>query len=66
MPAGPMTDTSAQTLLAAGGVEEVLEQAQLLVTADEWRLERLAPVAPAALGDDAQRAPRRDRALACP
>ena len=46
--------------LAAGGVEQVLEQAQLVVAADERRLERLAAVAPAALGDDAQRAPCRD------
>ena len=45
--------------LAAGGVEQVLEQAQLLVAADERRLERLAPVR-------ARRARRRRAARATP
>ncbi len=49
-------------LLAARGVEEVLEQAELLVAADEGRLEPLAAVASADLGHDPQRAPGRDRA----
>ena len=66
IPAGPMTDTSRARLLAARGVEQVLEQPQLVVAADERRLERLAAVAPAALGDDAQGAPRRDRGWPCP
>ena len=35
-----------------GGVEEVLELAELLVAADEGGLERVAPVAPADLGHD--------------
>ena len=39
MPAGPVTETSRARLLAAGGVEQVLEQPQLLVAADERRLE---------------------------
>ena len=47
--------------LAARGVEQVLEQAQLVVAADERRLERVAAVATAALGDDPERAPGRDR-----
>ena len=67
MPAGPDdADTSRDAALALGGVEQVLEQAQLLVAPDERRLERLAPVAPAALGDDAHRPPRRHRRLPCP
>ena len=44
-------------LLAGGGVEEVLEQAQLLVAADERRLEPVAPAATPALADDAQGQP---------
>ena len=40
MPAGPMTDTRRARRLATGGVEQVLEQAQLVVAADERRLER--------------------------
>ena len=58
-----MTDTSRARCSRAGGVEQVLEQAQLVVAADERRLERLAPIAPATLGDDAHRAPRRDGRL---
>ena len=42
-------------------MEEVLEQAELVVAADERRLERVRPAAAPALGDDAQGAPRRDR-----
>ena len=52
--------------LAGRRVEEVLEQAQLLVAADEWRLEAFAPIAPADLGHDAERPPRRDRGWPCP
>ena len=47
--------------LPPGGREQVLEQAELLVAADERRLEGLAPVAPAAPGDDADGAPGGDR-----
>ena len=58
MPAGPMTRHDAQALLAAGGVEQLLEQSELFLAADERRLERLRPVAPATLADDAHRPPR--------
>ena len=47
--------------LAGRRVEEVLEQTELVVAADERRLERVGPVAAADLGDDAERAPGRDR-----
>ena len=36
----------AQPLLAAGGVEQVLDQPQLFLAADEWRLQRLRPFRP--------------------
>ena len=49
--------------LASRGVEQVLEQRELAVAADERRLELVAPAAAAALGDDADRAVGRDRAL---
>ena len=52
--------------LARGGVQEVLEQAQLVVATDERRLDALAPALAAALGDDPERPPRRDRARSCP
>ena len=39
MPAWPVIETSAGALLARGRVEQVLEQAQLRVAADERRLE---------------------------
>ena len=48
--------------LARGRVEEVLDQAELVVAAHERRLERLRAVAAADLGDDAERPPGRDRA----
>ena len=41
----------------------VLEVPQLVVAADERRLQALRPVAAAPLGDDPQRAPGRDRSL---
>ena len=66
IPPGPMTETRRAPPSAAGRVEEVLEQAQLVVAADEGGLERLRPVAAAALGDDAQGAPGRDRGRPCP
>ena len=53
----------AGALLAAGGVEELLQEAQVVVAADEWGLERLGPVAAAAFGDHAQGAPGLDRRL---
>ena len=63
MPAGPMTLTSRGPLLAPGGVEQVLEQAELVVAADERRLEASRMrLRPPALGDDPQRAPGGDRA----
>ena len=49
--------------LAARGVEEVLEQPELHVAADERRLEALGPAPPAALGDDANGPPCRHRRL---
>ena len=52
-----------QPLLALGGVEQVLEQSQLVLAADERRLERLRAIAPATLGHDTQGAPRGDRCL---
>ena len=52
--------------LAGRRVEQVLELAELLVAADERRLERLGPADPAALGDDPDGAPGGDRALPCP
>ena len=60
IPAGPTTDTSGR---AARGrrVEQVLQQPHLVVAADERRLEGFAAAAPAALADDPQRAPGRDR-----
>ena len=42
MPAGPVTDTRRARSLAGGGVEQVLQQAQLILPTDEGRLERLA------------------------
>ena len=47
--------------LATGCVEQVLEQAELAVAAEERRLELVAPSAAAALGDDADRAECRHR-----
>ncbi len=52
----------AQAALARRGMEVVLQLAELLVTPDERRLERLRPTDPAALGDHADRPPRRYRA----
>jgi hypothetical protein len=47
----------AGAFLAGRGMEELLEQPQLIVAADEWRLERLGAVAPADPGDDPDGAP---------
>ena len=46
---------------ATGRVEQVLQESQFLVTADEGRLERMAPVPPATFGHDPDRAPGRHR-----
>ena len=62
MPAGPDDADEPGLALAGRGVEQVLELPQLLVAADERRLERVGPVAAAALRDDAQGAPGRDGA----
>ena len=48
MPACPMTVTSRDFPLAAGRVEQVLEQPQLVVAPDERRLERARSAAAAA------------------
>ena len=61
MPAGPMTETRRARRSRLGGVEQVLEQPQLVVAADERRLEGVRAAAAAALGDDPQGAPGRDR-----
>ena len=61
MPAWPDDGHQPRAPLATGGVEQVLEQPQLVVAADERRLEGLDPAAAAALGDDPQRPPGRDR-----
>ena len=47
--------------LTTGRVEQVLEQAQLVVPADERGLERVRPVATPHLGHDPHRPPGRDR-----
>jgi hypothetical protein len=45
--------------IPGGGVEEVLDQPELVVPPDKRRLERLGTVAPPHLGDDPQRSPGR-------
>jgi hypothetical protein len=49
-------------LLAAGRMEEVLEEAELVGAPDERRLERIRSIAATALGDDPDGAPGGDRA----
>ena len=66
MPAGPMTDTTRSRFSRSVAWKQVLEQAQLVLAADERRLERLRAVAPATLRHDPQGAPRGDRRLPCP
>ncbi len=61
IPAGPDDRDEPRALLPRGRVVQVLEQPQLVVAADERRLERLAATA-APLGDDPQRDEGRDRA----
>jgi hypothetical protein len=47
--------------IAARGMEQILEQSELVVPADEWRLEGARAVSPAQPGDDPHRAPGRHR-----
>ena len=56
----------ARAPLPAGGVEQVLEQAQLVVAADERRLEGVRAAPAAALGHDAQGDARRGPGPPCP
>ena len=62
IPAGPITRHEPGPAVAARRVEQVLELAQLVVAADERRLERLGPVPAADLGHDPERPPGRHRA----
>ena len=65
MPAGTGDRDEPQPPLASDRVQDVLQLAQLLLAADERRLERIRAALPAPLGDDAQRAPgRHGRGLA--
>src|SRR5687768_2743688 len=41
------------TLITRGGVEEIPEQVEVVVAADEWRLQALGPIAPTELGNHA-------------
>src|SRR3954451_10574531 len=50
-------------LLAAGRMEKLLQEAQLVGTTHEGRFQPFAPLAPTNLGDDADRAPRRNGRL---
>ena len=61
MPAGTDDRHEARPPLARGGVEQVLEQAHLVVAAHERRLQALGAAATADLRHDAQRTPRGDR-----
>src|SRR3972149_969106 len=58
-PAGPDDRDEPGAALPGGGVEEVLQQAQLVVAADERRFERPAPTATAAVRYDAKGKPGR-------
>ena len=62
----PVTETRCALLLVGAGVEELLDQPQLAVAADERRLEALRLERPARPGDDAQRPPERRQARPCP
>ena len=63
IPPGPDHAHQTWPALSARGLEQVLELAKLLVPADERRLERIAPVPPAALGDDPDGPPGLDGAV---
>ena len=65
-PGRPDDRHEAGPALAARRVEQVLEQAELVVPADERGLERLGAVPAAELGDDPERPPGRDRGRSCP
>ncbi len=62
MPPGPVIETSRARRSRPDRVELLLELPQLLVAADERRLERVRASVAAALRDDAERLPRRDGA----
>ena len=53
----------ARPAVPGGGVEAILQEAQLGLAPDEGRLEAGDPVGPPALGHDADGAPRRDRGV---
>ena len=61
MPAWPDDRGEPRPTLAAGRVDEVLEQAQLCLSPDERRLEAVRAADAAALGDDPNGSPGRDR-----
>ena len=58
-----MRTKAPRAALARGRVEEVAQQAQLVVAADERRLETLRPTLAATLRDDPERSPGPDRRL---
>ena len=55
MPPIPVTDDEPRPALADRRVVQVLEEPELVVAADERRLERVRPATAATLGDDSQR-----------
>ena len=57
---GPDDRHVSDSTIAARVVEQVLEEAQILIATDERRFERISPAASAAFGDHAHGAPRRD------
>ena len=63
IPPAPVIETSRARRSRPVRGDQVLEQPQLLVPADERRLEQVGAALAAALGDDPQRAPGRDRRL---
>ena len=62
-PRDPGERHEARLAVACGGVEQVLELRQLVVPADERRLEGRGPTFAATLGHDAHGAPQLDRQL---
>ena len=63
IPASPMTDTIRGRRSRPVAWMRSLSRRELVVAADERRLQLVAPAAAAALGDDADRPARRDRRL---
>ena len=61
MPASPETATSRAELTLGRAVKELLDQAQVAVAADEWRLEAPLALRAADPGHDPQRAPQPQR-----